>query len=382
MLVNPSVSDDSEFLIASLREFGISINRRKNGLEVVGSGGQLNIPSKELFVGNAGTAMRFLTTLAGLAHGEITLTGDEQMKRRPINELLDALRAAGIKCSSSNGCPPVKIHGGNFVGGRIDVVGSTSSQFVSSLLLSAPYAKRPVTLHVKGGISSMPYVHMSLHVMRSFGAAIDTDDLTMFHVHNDQRYIGHEFRIEADASAATYFLAAAAITNGHVVITNLSVESLQSDVRFISILGDMGCTIVKHNDSIELHGGTLRGIDIDMNEMPDCVPTLAVVAAFAEGPTIIQNIAHLQHKETNRLTALATELTKLGTKVEASDDGLVIHPQPMKGTTIETYNDHRMAMSFAVAGLKVEGIRIQNPMCVAKSFPGFWEEFKKIESKE
>jgi 3-phosphoshikimate 1-carboxyvinyltransferase len=200
-----------------------------------------------------------------------------------------------------------------------------------------------------------------------------------FIIYNKQRYIGHDFTIEPDASSATYFLGAAAITKGQVIITNLSSESVQGDIQFLSILSDMGCTIIKHREHIEIHGGKLHGIEIDMNEMPDCVPTLAVIAAFAKGTTTIKNIAHLRYKETDRLEAIATELTKIGARIELSIDELVIHPQPLHGASIETYNDHRMAMSFAVAGLQVDGINIINPMCVTKSFPNFWEEFQKLE---
>ncbi|MDI6767787.1 MAG: 3-phosphoshikimate 1-carboxyvinyltransferase [Bacteroidota bacterium] len=376
---NPSRSDDSVLLSDALRKFGITINEDEDRLEIIGSNGNLKAPSKEIFVGNAGTAMRFLASFACLAEGETILTGDEQMNKRPIKDLVDALKSNVIKCSSQNGFPPVRIHGGNFVGGRISVDGSISSQFVSSILLASPYAKRTVTLHVNGKLSSMPYVDMTLHVMRSFGAIIDTVEMKTFTINNQQKYIGHDFIIEPDASSATYFLGAAAITNGRVTITNLTSESLQGDIQFLSILSDMGCTVINHPESIEIHGGKLHGIEVDMNEMPDCVPTLAVVAAFAKGATTIKNIAHVRHKETDRLDALSKELTKIGVRVELSEDELVIHPQPLRGAVIETYDDHRIAMSFAVAGLRVDGIEIINPMCVTKSFPNFWEEFQKLD---
>jgi 3-phosphoshikimate 1-carboxyvinyltransferase len=376
---HPSRSDDSIFLIEALRNFGITINDHGDKLEITGSNGILAAPKDEIFVGNAGTTLRFLSSFACLAEGETILTGDEQMNKRPINDLVDALKSNGIKCSCQNGFPPVKIQGGNFIGGRINVDASISSQFVSSILLSSPYAKRTVTLHVNGKLSSMPYVDMTLHVMRSFGAIIDTIEMKTFNVDNRQRYIGHDFKIEPDASSATYFLGAAAISKGRVIITNLTSESLQGDIQFLSILSDMGCTVIKHPDSIEIHGGKLHGIEVDMNEMPDCVPTLAVVAAFAKGATTIKNIAHVRHKETDRLDALSKELTKIGARVELNKDELVIHPQPLHGAVIETYNDHRIAMSFAVAGLQVEGIQIINPMCVTKSFPNFWDEFQKLE---
>ncbi len=379
---HPSKSDDSTILVEALRKFGITINDYGDKLEIHGSNGKLKAPISEIFIGNAGTAMRFLASFACLVEGETILTGDEQMNKRPISDLVNALISNGIKCSCQNGFPPVKIHGGNFSGGRINVDATISSQFVSSILLSSPYAKRTVTLHVIGKLSSMPYVDMTLHVMRSFGAIIDTVEMKTFNINNQQRYIGHDFIIEPDASSATYFLGAAAITNGRVLITNLTSESLQGDIQFLSILSDMGCTVIKHAESIEIHGGKLHGIEVDMNEMPDCVPTLAVVASFAKGSTTIKNIAHVRHKETDRLSAIAAELTKIGARVELSADELVIHPQPLHSAVIETYNDHRIAMSFAVAGLQIDGINIINPMCVTKSFPNFWEEFKKLEKKD
>jgi 3-phosphoshikimate 1-carboxyvinyltransferase len=382
VLVNPSKSEDSGHLVRALREFGVPISEHPGGLEIEGTGGRLRVPGKEVFVGNAGTAMRYLTTFAALAEGETVLTGDEHMLRRTLKGLLDALRGAGVRSSSKDGFPPVTIYGGNFAGGLIEIDASVSSQFVSSILLSAPYARRPVSLHVTGKLSSLPYVDMSIHVMRSFGAGVDNIESSLFRVSNTQRYIGHEFRIEADASAATYFLAAAALTGGHVTIPDLSPESLQGDVRFLGVLADMGCKVSSHQNRIELYGNRLRGIEVDMNDIPDSVPTLAVLAAFAEGPTTILDVAHLRHKETDRLRALAAELARLGARVDLHEDGLTIHPRPLSGAAIETYNDHRIAMSFAVAGLRIKGVVIKNPGCVGKSFPTFWEEFTKLEKQE
>ncbi len=376
---HPSKSNDSMLLIDALRRFGIEIKENQDSLEVIGSNGKLKAPSQEIFVGNAGTTMRFLASLACLAEGETILNGDEQMNKRPIKDLIETLKANGIKCTSQNGFPPVKIVGGNFNGGKINIEASTSSQFVSSILLTSPYAKRSVILHVNGDISSMPFVDMTLHVMRSFGANIETIDTNIFKIDNQQKYIGHEFEIEPDATSASYFLAAAAITNGYIKICNLSTESLQGDIQFISILSEMGCSVIRHQDCIEIRGGKLHGIEVDMKSMLDCVPTLAVVSAFAKGTTVIKNIRQLRYKETDRISAIASELTKIGVKIEFDENELIIHPRPLHGVTVETYNDHRIAMSFAIAGLQVEGIKIKNPMCVSKSFPTFWEEFKKLE---
>lgn len=380
ILKSPSQSDDSNYLINALRQFGVGIRLRNGALEIDGTGGCLQNPGKEIFVGNAGTALRFLTTFACMAPGETVITGDEALQRRPVSDLLAALQMAGIKCTSKDGFPPVTIQGGVFSGGRVDIKADVSSQFVSSLLLSAPYAKRPLSLYIKGRLSSLPYVDMSLHVMRSFGADIDIVDPSVYHVNNRQKYIGHDFMVEGDATSATYFFAAAAITGGRCIVENLSPDSLQGDVKFVDLLGEMGCIITKHENAIEVQGGKLFGIEANMNDMPDCVPTLAILAAFADGPTTITNVAHLRFKESDRLAALSTELTKLGVRVEEQPDGLTIHPQTMHGSIIETYNDHRIAMSFAVAGLRTQGIGISNPACVAKSFPNFWDEFSKLES--
>ncbi|MBI5217169.1 MAG: 3-phosphoshikimate 1-carboxyvinyltransferase [Ignavibacteriae bacterium] len=380
ILSNTSSSDDSKYLVEALKQFGIGITNQDNLIQVEGTSGNLTAPHQEVFVGNAGTAIRFLATFSCLANGEVTLTGDEAMQKRPIKDLLDALTMAGIRSSSNNGCPPVKIQGGNFKGGVISLSANISSQFVSSILLSAPYSKYPVTLNIKNKLSSTPYVDMSLHVMRSFGAEIEViEPYTSYYISNTERYIAEPFHIEADASAVTYFAAAAAITGGKVSVADVSLDSLQGDIRFLSVLKEMGCKIIKRENVVEIQGNGLRGIEVDMNDIPDCVPTLAVVAAFAEGETTISNVAHLQFKESNRLIALAAQLTKLGAKVKVLEDGLLIRPQPLHGATIETYNDHRIAMSFAIAGLKVPGVEILNPMCVTKSFPNFWDEFKKLE---
>ncbi|MFI5253572.1 MAG: 3-phosphoshikimate 1-carboxyvinyltransferase [Bacteroidota bacterium] len=379
-IINPSESDDSNYLLNALKEFGVKIWKNDSQLHIVGTNGKPNVPAKELFIGNAGTAIRFLSSFAGIPAGITTLTGDDDMKRRPMNDLLDALRTAGVKSSSANGYPPLKIHGGKFIGGDIPLKANISSQFVSSILLSAPYARHPTNLQVHGKLSSLPYVDMSLQVMRTFGGKVDFIEPSTYYIYNSERYIGQEYTIEGDASSASYFFAAAAITKGTVRIKNLSSESLQGDIKFLDILSQMGCKITKGEDFIEVRGADLLGVEVDMNEIPDCVPTASIVAAFAQNATTITNIPQLKYKETNRLKAISTELTKLGAKVELYEDSVIIHPRPLKGVTIDTYNDHRLAMSFAIAGLRVPKIQITNPSCVSKSFPRFWDEFAKLEN--
>lgn len=376
---NPSRSDDSRRMIDALRSFGVVITEGDGFLEITGANGILAAPSSEVQVGNAGTAMRFLTSLAAIARGTTHLNGDEQMQRRPIGKLLEALRLAGVRCSSRDGFPPVTITGGTFRGGPVVITGETSSQFISSILLAAPYARTPLTLSVRGKMRSLPYIDMTLHVMRQFGADVTVLDKQAYRVSTSDTYLAHDFTVEGDASSATYVLAAAAVTRGRVRITNLSRESLQGDVSFAALLAEMGCQLAGDAQSIELRGGALRGIDVDMNNMPDCVPTLAVVAAFADGPTTMTNIGHLRFKETDRVAALTNELTKIGALVEASSEELRITPGPVRGATIDTYNDHRIAMSFAVAGLAAPGMIIRNPDCVGKSYPEFWDMFRSLE---
>jgi 3-phosphoshikimate 1-carboxyvinyltransferase len=381
-LLNPSTSDDSLILTAALRQFGVQFHKKQNTLQVFGTGGNINTPDREVYLGNAGTALRFLATFASLAPGATLLTGDDRMKERPIGDLLKALLISGIRCLNDKGYPPITIYGGQFEGGTIPLDATISSQFLSSLLLSSPYAERPVRIRVHGTISSRPYISMTMHAMREFGARVELHDESEFTIDNTARYTGRSFRIEPDATSASYFFAAAAVTGGRVRVNHLSIDTLQGDIKFLDVLSEMGCMVITHPDQIEVQGGRLQGVDVDMNAMPDCVPTLAVVAAFADGPTRITNVAHLRHKETDRFVAIRNELTKIGATVAFENDGIIITPGHLTGATIETYHDHRMAMSFAVAGLGIGGVHIQNPSCVSKSFPDFWNEFTKLEHQD
>ncbi len=380
-LLHPSRSGDSVLMADALRRFGVGIEDRGDRLVIHGGSGDLQAPTDMLNLGNAGTTIRFLTGLAALARGTTTLTGDERMRQRPIRELLDALVAAGVNVSSNEGFPPVVVKGGGFRGGAIDLDAHRSSQFLSSLLLIAPYAPQPTRIRLTEQAASLPYVDLTMEVMRSFGASLSESGRQEFAVDNRYRYSGRTFRIEPDASSASYFAAAAAITGGQVRILGCPDRSLQGDFRFLDLLRMMGAKITWADETITVRGAALRGVDVDMNELPDCVPTLAVVAAFAEGPTTIRRIGHLKYKESNRLQAIASELEKLGASVGIGDDELTITPGPLRGGMIDTYKDHRIAMSFAVAGLRIPGVCITDPGCVEKSFPGFWEEFQKLEEQ-
>jgi 3-phosphoshikimate 1-carboxyvinyltransferase len=340
--------------------------------------------------------MRFLTAIAALGLGRYRLDGVTRMRERPIEDLLDALRQLGGRAESErgNGRPPVCIHASGLRGGQVRVKGDISSQFLSGLLMAAPYAREDVIVTVEGFLVSRPYVDMTLTMMHRFGVRVTEDPWGVFHVPGGQTYqasrrveehplgefqVGNRcYDIEPDASAASYFFAAAAIAGGSVTVAGLFASSIQGDVRFVDVLERMGCTISSDATGLTVEGGPLRGVDVDMNAISDTVMTLAAVACFAEGPTTIRNVAHIRHKETDRLAALAAELRRLGAGVEERPDGLRITPRPLRGCAVDTYDDHRMAMSLALVGLKVPGVVVNNPACVAKTYPHFFRDLESL----
>ncbi|MBI2101554.1 3-phosphoshikimate 1-carboxyvinyltransferase [Candidatus Woesearchaeota archaeon] len=378
VIKNPLFSDDTCHMISALKAFGARIERKGSSLAVYGTNGKLKQPKGRIFAGNAGTTMRFITAFASLADGASVITGDKRMQQRPINDLLDALRQLGVKSESSSGCPPVKIYGGNFIGGTAKLKGSISSQYLSSILMVAPYAEKDVKISITGNLASKPYVDITIDVMKNFGVDIKNVKYEKFIIKNTKKYKSGDYAVEGDASSASYFFAAAAVTKGRIMVKNINPKSKQGDIKFVDILKRMGCGVRNGNSFIEVQGGSLKGVDVDMNEMPDIVPTLAVTGLFADSATTIRNVPNLRLKETDRLRALAFELRKTGANVEEMQDGLRIKRRRLQKAIIETYNDHRMAMSFAVAGLVINGIRIKNPGCVAKSFPDFWEKFNEM----
>ncbi|MBI5182883.1 MAG: 3-phosphoshikimate 1-carboxyvinyltransferase [Nitrospinae bacterium] len=375
---DPLFSDDTIYMINALSEFGVMIKRDGETLLVEGTNGKIRSPQKEIFLGNSGTAMRFLTTFAGLAPGRTVLNGDERMNERPIQDLLDGLRGLGVKAYSryDTGSPPVVIEGGTIIGGKTTLRGGKSSQYLTSIMLCAPYAERDIEIDLVGELTSRPYIDMTIDIMREFDVHVEKDGYKRFIIRRGQRYHHREYSIEGDASNASYFFAAAAVTGGRVKITNLNPFSAQGDTHLLDILEKMGCKVIRGNDYIEVIGGKLKGITVDMNSMPDMVQTLAVISLFAEGETRITNISNLRIKETDRIKALSAELIKVGGIVEELEDGISIIPSSLHGAEIKTYNDHRMAMSFSITGLKVPGIKIDNPECVSKSFPDFFERLK------
>jgi 3-phosphoshikimate 1-carboxyvinyltransferase len=375
-------SEDTQVMIDALGRLGIAIDVLDAGqtLRVAGCGGKLPIAAAELYVANSGTTVRFLTALVALGHGTYRLDGSARMRERPIQDLLDTLAQLGVLAHGERpgGCPPVVIEADGLAGGKATVRGEVSSQFLSGLLMAAPYAASPLELSIAGLLVSQPYIQMTLAVMKSFGVEVETDGLARFRIAAPLNYRATSYEIEPDASAASYFWAAAAISGGRVAVEGLSRASLQGDVAFCDCLARMGCPVVYGADRVTVVGGALRGIDVDMNAISDTVQTLSAVALFAEGPTRIRGVAHIRHKETDRIGALATELRKFGAQVEEHADGLTIVPDKVHGATIDTYNDHRMAMSLSLVGLRVPGVVINDPGCTAKTYPRFFEDLARL----
>ena len=382
ILHNPLVAEDTGHLIAALRLLGTDILSRDGDLLVTGTGGRLADPGREIYLGNNGTAMRILTGLVSIGRGTFTLTGDQRLRERPIEPLLAALRSLGIDARSLDreGYPPVVVRTLGLQGGKVTLRDIESSQYISALLLCAPYAAGDTLIELEGRVPSLPYVDMTIEAMMQFGVDVKRDRAHRYLVKSGRRYGGIGYRIEGDASSASYFFLAAAICGGKVSVENINPRSLQGDMGFLSLLETLGCSVVREKNRVELAGRELRGGDrvFDLGDMPDMVPTLAVLSALRPGRTVIENVGHLRFKESDRLSALAAELGKTGIPVEERKDGLIITGGQPHGAEIETYNDHRIAMSFAVLGLAVPGISIRNPACVSKSFPGFWGALEKL----
>ena len=377
LLTGALESDDTRVMVEGLRQLGLAVDRdaRRRTIRVTGCDGHPPAASADLLLGNSGTTVRFLTAMVTLGRGVYRLDGTPRMRERPIQDLLDALRQLGADVASEagSGCPPVVVRAAGLPGGRAEVAGDISSQFLSALLQVAPCAQNDVVLAVRGELVSKPYVAMTLSVMRAFGVKTSSDDFPLG-VPAPQSYLGRTYAIEPDASAASYFFAAAAIAGGSVTVEGLSRKSLQGDVAFCDCLRRMGCEVVFGDDHITVKGGTLHGIDVDMNAISDTVQTLGAVALFAAGPTTIRNVGHIRHKETDRIVALTAELRKFGAQIDEWPDGLRITPGPLHGATVDTYDDHRMAMSMALVGLAVPGVVIRDPQCTSKTYPGFFDD--------
>lgn len=395
-------SEDTRVMLDSLRRLGVALQiaetpvtaeQRSGGTYVAnpdltvgieGCGGEFPNSQAELFCANSGTTLRFLTAAVAASQGVFRLDGVERMRERPIEDLLAALRQLGCDAQSERGtgCPPVIVRSRGLPGGSATIRGNISSQFLSGLLMAAPRAQRDVELVVAGELVSQPYVRMTLGVMAAFGVTVPDAALERIAIHAPQDYRGATYDIEPDASAASYFWGAAAIAGGAVAVEGLSRQALQGDVRFVDCLAQMGCDVAYLPQQIAVTGRALRGIDIDMNDISDTVQTLAAVALFAAGPTRIRNVAHIRHKETDRIGDLARELRKFGATVTEYDDGLQIvppsRPEDLHGAVIDTYKDHRMAMSLSLVGLRVPGVEINDPGCTGKTYPRFFDDLARL----
>jgi 3-phosphoshikimate 1-carboxyvinyltransferase len=375
-------SDDTRVMVDSLQKLGIAVEHDPAACTIRVQGSANKIPAQEadLYVANSGTSLRFLTAMVATGSGTFRIDGTPRMRERPVADLLQALNGLGANAVSDlgTGCPPVTIKASGLDGGYAFVKGDVSSQFLSGLLMALPYSRDTTSVEVEGVLVSRPYVAMTMSVMEAFGVRINNRKDRRFDI-RPARYTGRTYAIEPDASAASYMFAAAALTGSTITVEGLGTDSIQGDLAFVDLLEHMGCTVTREKNATTVTGGPLRGIDVDMNAISDTVMTLAVVALFADGITRVRNVAHIRHKETDRIAALATELRKLGATVEEHPDGLILFPPAaINPARISTYDDHRMAMAFALAGLKAPGVTILDPGCVAKTYPGFWEDLARL----
>ncbi|AWB68207.1 3-phosphoshikimate 1-carboxyvinyltransferase [Saccharobesus litoralis] len=379
-------SDDIRHMLTALKQMGVeySLSDDKTECKVQGLGGAINVAEpQELFLGNAGTAMRPLAAALCLGEGEFTLTGEPRMFERPIGHLVNALRQVGadIEYLKDEDFPPLKISGKGLTGGRVEIQGSISSQFLTALLMAAPLAKDDMEIVVIDELVSKPYIEITLHLMKLFGVEVENDNFEVFRVKGNQTYVSPgRVLVEGDASSASYFLAAAAIKGGTIRVNGVGTKSVQGDARFAEVLEQMGATVNWQDEYIEVTGnGKLNAVDVDLNHIPDAAMTIATAALFAEGTTAIRNIYNWRVKETDRLYAMATELRKVGATVEEGEDYIVVEPPAeLTHAAIDTYNDHRIAMCFSLAAMGNTAITINDPKCTAKTFPTYFELFESV----
>jgi 3-phosphoshikimate 1-carboxyvinyltransferase len=386
IIENPLLSDDTRYTIAACRALGAEIAVESDSLKIIGTGGSIKVIGEQtIFAGNSGSTIRMIAPLAALGKTKVILDGDSRLRQRPVGELLSALVSLGIKARSlnNNGCPPIEIQGGDFRTNEVSLSGETSSQPVSALLMAAPCTKEGLSIKIKGGLRSRPYIDITLDAMKAFGVEAVNRDYKEFVVKGSQAYKARRYRIEGDYSSAACFLAAGAIGGGPVTVSNLKNGSAQGDRHLLNILERMGGSVDYQKEPVKVYlTGGLKGIDVDLGDYPDLVPTLAVVAAFAEGKTRITNIAHLRFKESDRLNDTAAELAKMGIKTGVGGDTMVIYGGRPKGADLDAHNDHRLAMSLSLATLFADGDSIINGAeAVTKSYPAFFGDLLKLGAK-
>ena len=375
-------SDDTDYMVQALRKLGVSIEAdpKTASFVVAGNGGRIPADGAELYIGNSGTTSRSITSYVALGNGTFIIDGDAPMRQsRPMADLLDALGQLGIDARSRNGCLPIEVRAKGFIGGKTRLDASKSSQFLTSLLLVAPYADNGLEIEMVSEFKT-EYIDITMAVMQAFGIEVEHDEYRRFRVAGSQCYTPRTYAIEPDASNASYFFAAAALTGGRVRVADIAADSAQGDIHFVDVLEKMGCTVNRYARGVEVIGpDQLRGIDVDMKAISDTALTLATIAPFAKDPVRIRNIEHTRWQETDRIAAMVAQLRRLGVEVEEHRDGVTIAPSKPKSSSIDTYKDHRVAMSFALVGLRVPGIYINDPRCVSKTFPTYfavWDQIK------
>ncbi|MHC4778130.1 MAG: 3-phosphoshikimate 1-carboxyvinyltransferase, partial [Planctomycetota bacterium] len=386
-LENPLLSDDTLFMVAGLKNIGFQVRKRELQESITLRGEKGSIPWDEgrVWAGAAGTVLRFLLAMLPLGKGVFTIDGEPRLRKRPIMELVEALNDLGadiVSMGSGGDFLPLEVKGkGGMKGGSITLSGKTSSQFLSALLMVGPKMDKGLEVHIEDRLASLPYVDLTLEAMQRFGVSVENEAYLRFRVKRGE-YRGCRFPVEGDASAATYFLASGAVSSGRVRVKGVGRDSRQGDAGFLELLDRMGAETGVGPDWLEAAGPLTAGGTFDMNSLPDAVPTLAVASLFTPHPTEIRNVPNLRVKESDRIAAVSRELRKLGARVDEYEDGMKITPGPLTGGRIETYEDHRMAMAFAVAGLAAEGVIIENPGCVSKSFPGFFSKLEALVGRE
>jgi 3-phosphoshikimate 1-carboxyvinyltransferase len=368
-------SDDTRYMQQALLDLGIVVRKLSaTTLEIDGGRHRLRAPSKPLFIGNSGTTVRFLTALCCLVDGPVTLVGDEAMAKRPIQDLVDGLRQLGVKIECASGCPPLTVYGGKLPGGRLSMRGDRSSQYFSALLLAGALSEGETELSIEGDLVSRPYVEITRRMVEDFGGKIEVT-AKGFWWQGGGRYAGRSYDIEPDASSASYAFAFAAATGSRIQVPGLAPGALQGDYGFVDLLERMGARVERAPGVTTVQGGApLSAIDADMFHISDTVMTLAAIAPLAQGTTSIRNVANIRIKETDRLAATVAELRRLGQEVTEGPDFLRIEPRPIVPAIVQSYKDHRMAMSFSILGAARAGVSIEDPACVAKTYPEFWRD--------
>ncbi len=385
-LTNLLDSDDIRHMLNALGKLGVSyqLSDDRTQCTVQGLGKPFSVSMcTELFLGNAGTAMRPLAAALCLGEGEFILTGEPRMKERPIGHLVNALRQAGanIEYLENPDYPPLKIQATGLNGGTVSIDGSISSQFLTAFLMAAPMASGEVEIQIQGELVSKPYIDITLNIMQQFGVQVINDNYQRFIIADGQHYHAPQgdFLVEGDASSASYFLAAGAIRGGEIKVTGIGKHSIQGDIQFADALVKMGADIEWGDDYVIARGSELHGIDMDYNHIPDAAMTIATTALFAKGRSVIRNVYNWRVKETDRLAAMATELKKLGADVEEGKDYLVVNPlQNIQPAAIDTYDDHRIAMCFSLAALGNTAITINDPGCTSKTFPDYFTKLAEL----